>query len=54
MEERRVPEALPRRRIQFRTDTPAIPEQVDVEAVLPGMDPGPDELQEEGEPVPGQ
>jgi hypothetical protein len=54
MEERRVPEALPRRRIQFRTDTPAIPDQVDVEAALPGMDPGPDELLEEGEPVPGQ
>jgi type II secretory pathway component PulC len=54
MEERRVPEALPRRRIQFRTDTPAIPEQVDVEAVLPGMGAGADGLQEEGEPVPGQ
>jgi len=52
--ERQVPEALPRRRIQFRTDTPAMPEQVDVEAALPGMDQGPDELMEEGEPVPGQ
>lgn len=53
VEERRVPEALPRRRIQFRSDTPALPEQVDAEAVLPGIDPGPDGQMEEGEPIPG-
>ena len=54
VEERRVPEALPRRRIQFRADTPGIPDQVDVEAVLPGMDPGSGGLLDEGEPVPSQ
>jgi hypothetical protein len=39
MVERQVPEALPRRRIQFRADTPATSEQVDVDAAQPGTDP---------------
>ncbi len=37
--ERQVPEALPRRRIQFRADAPDTPEQVDIDTALPGTDP---------------
>nr|WP_240193354.1 type II secretion system protein N [Desulfobulbus alkaliphilus] len=49
MVERQVPEALPRRRIQFRADAAAMPEQVDVDVALPGTDPdGERSLQEDG------
>lgn len=48
--ERQVPEALPRRRIQFRADAPATTaEQVDIGSALPDTDPAPEEpLAEDG------
>lgn len=50
--ERQVPEALPRRRIQFRADAPSTPDQVDVDAALPETDPAPERLLEGSGPTP--